>query len=850
MQTRSIECWAATRKETGDRVFLRMLANVRDSDWLRIVDRVDRQRGLLHENITLISDTGIHETASGNWHYLAEPWIASGHPFDPGGPPTESWPVLSRLLDALIYAHDLGFPHGNLHPGNLLLDRSGKLHITGYGLDRNFSANTDAGNYLSPQVIAGISPNLSDDIYSLGCLIFHVLTGKGWQPGREPDSPLSPGVNGMLSRMLGETALDRQVSLTGIRDLLKGEFEGTEATITSTSFSRVEPSAKHREPSARHKEPSAKHKGPSAEHKEPSAKHREPSARHKEPSAKHREPSARHREPSAEHKEPSARHKEPSAEHKEPSARHKEPSAEHKEPSARHREPSARHREPSARHREPSARHKEPSANTSSANRSYRHKKALPALLVASAATGLALAGLLLFLLLPETLITSAPQEGATPASNVQPKTGNRRNARPALAPGEQAALELMQQKSEETAREILRLQLQLETLGIGLWAQEEYDAMTLSLDAADAAWREQAYEQALASYEGIRDRLQQLLDSSDDLLASQAETGRKALEAGKPDEALAALTIATTIDPSDADLQQLLSRAANLEEVLHLVRQAETARTNGDLDTALERFGQARDMDAEWQPARLGYEAASQALTLRQFQAAMSAGFVAISEKNYAVARESFNRAGSILPDSGEPEDALLQVQQAEHQDQINEYRVQALAHEITFDWSAAIAAYKAALAITPTLEFALAGLAAAEQRLGLRQSLETFLADPTRLQSDTGLETARDLLRKASRTSPLSEAMQGNINLLARFVSSARVKMPVTLRSDGNTSITLRKHAELGKLTSRVVYLIPGRYVIVGTRPGYRDVRKDLVLIAGKPVPEISIVSRERVR
>ena len=65
-----------------------------------------------------------------------------------------------------------------------------------------------------------------------------------------------------------------------------------------------------------------------------------------------------------------------------------------------------------------------------------------------------------------------------------------------------------------------------------------------------------------------------------------------------------------------------------------------------------------------------------------------------------------------------------------------------------------------------------------------------------------------------------------------------------------DGKTLVTVRKHAELGQINREVVYLIPGRYTVTGVREGYRDVREELVLIAGQPVPALTIASTERVR
>lgn len=227
-----------------------------------------------------------------------------------------------------------------------------------------------------------------------------------------------------------------------------------------------------------------------------------------------------------------------------------------------------------------------------------------------------------------------------------------------------------------------------------------------------------------------------------------------------------------------------------------------------------------------------------------------MSEGFQAIAAKDYDAARTGFNNAQSILPNSSEPADGLLQIEQAERNDLIQGHRKQAAMHESASDWPAAIKEYEAALAITPNLEFALTGLAEAKRRQEIDQNILRFLRDPTLLQSDDNLDEASRLLRDASRLSGVTGELQQQINTLAQMVSTARIEIPVTITSDGKTDVTVRRHKALGTITSEIVYLIPGRWAIVGIRPGYQDVRRDLVLIAGRPVPEINIASTDRVR
>lgn len=731
-----VEAWVATRIDTGDRVFLKILdSDFEESLWQSVVSRINSLKGLLHENISLITDYGVDDGA----YYLAEPYIAGGQFYEPVT--DNAWPVLSQLLDAIIYAHNLGIAHGNLHPANLILDPAGTLKVTGFGTGRDISRNSDEQDYLSPQVNSGATADVSDDVFSLGCIVFQSLTGKKWTPGVELDTPLPPAVHGMVTRMLSSTAVDRQMSLAEVRDSLRSEFEDKSAGITSVSFSRAADS-----------------------------------------------------------------------------------------------QPDVMS--------DPM-----PAAPIGSKG------KAVPMQTVLLAGAGLVIFGLLLFLFLPQT-----PGNGTIGAQDAQVATSDDPSgptaaasspaAAPTLTPREKAALEFQEKEGERVAREILRLQLELEDLGINLWAAETYDELNLALDSADELYRGRSFAEALSAYEEVLVSLQNLLDQSSAVLTDQSALGDAALATGDAETALTAFTIATVIDRDDPSLQNKLARAANLEEVLFLVQQAEATERNGDLDGASQLFKQARDLDSLWPPAENGYRRVREAITLRQFQAAMSEGFQAISDKNYAAAREGFAKAQSILPGSNEPSDGLLQIEQAERNDLMLEHRKLADEYIKASDWPAAIKEYEAALAITPNMEFALNGLAKAQRRLEIDQEINRFLSDPTLLQSDDNLSAASDLLRDASRLPDTDINLGRRINGLAQLVSTARIEIPVTIVSDGKTDITVRRHKALGSVTSEVVYLIPGRWAIVGVRPGYQDVRHDLVLVAGRPVPEINIASTERIR
>ena len=456
----------------------------------------------------------------------------------------------------------------------------------------------------------------------------------------------------------------------------------------------------------------------------------------------------------------------------------------------------------------------------------------------------------LLFWLLPDNGTHPAqPAVTAAPATASQPAQPEATQAKPVQTPLEMARLEKIREEGESLAREIVRRQVELEDRGVSMWAADAFEAAELALTEAETAFRESRFQDALAGYRGVIETLSAISESIAAEKSARIKAGEQALEDGNPQAALEAFTVASALDPEDPDIDAGLKRAENLDEVLRLVRQGASLEQQKDFREALKKYQQARRLDSEWPAAGEGVRRMNSEIREQDFRAAMSAGYQAIQSREYPEAREAFARAAGIKPDSTEPDEGLQQVEQSEKNDIINVHRQIAEQHMKNEAWADAIDEFQAALAVTDTLAFARDGLAEARMRLELIEGMTAFLQDPTLLQEDAGLDAARKLLRDAARAGFTGAETLAQVDNLAKLISTARVKIPVTIVSDGNTNVTVRKHAVLGKIRSEVVYLVPGRYTITGDRSGYYDVREELILLAGEPAPTITIESNRRV-
>ncbi len=143
---------------------------------------------LHHPNIVPIHEAGEHEGQPYfSMEYVPGQDLASltrGTPL----PPQQAVEYLKTIAEAVHYAHLQGVLHRDLKPSNVLLGSDGRLRITDFGLAKRFAdastltlsgATLGTPGYLPPEQISikRGTVGVTSDVYSLGAILFHLLTG-------------------------------------------------------------------------------------------------------------------------------------------------------------------------------------------------------------------------------------------------------------------------------------------------------------------------------------------------------------------------------------------------------------------------------------------------------------------------------------------------------------------------------------------------------------------------------------------------------------------------------------------------------------------------------------------------
>ena len=211
----------ATDMRTGHDVAVKILRPEFNGDE-EFIERFRREAlaasKMSHHNIVNLLDVGNED----NYHYLVLEYMR-GRTLkaviaDKGKlPESIAAQIAIRILSALQHAHSNGIIHRDLKPGNVLVNAEGHIKVADFGIARVAGSNTLSKNdsvigsahYFSPEQARGEDVTVASDIYSVGVVMYEMLTGRVPFDG---DTPVAIALQHISSLPQPLTALEESVS--------------------------------------------------------------------------------------------------------------------------------------------------------------------------------------------------------------------------------------------------------------------------------------------------------------------------------------------------------------------------------------------------------------------------------------------------------------------------------------------------------------------------------------------------------------------------------------------------------------------------------------------------------------
>ena len=450
------------------------------------------------------------------------------------------------------------------------------------------------------------------------------------------------------------------------------------------------------------------------------------------------------------------------------------------------------------------------------------------------------------FLWLPQWAARRAPAPAAVSSDAIQPPlpaapTNN--------APAPAVVVQTAAQRFAALQPEFQIALERLEARGAAVWGGPAFaSAKALGRDAQAALDTGNA-DLALDRISTANRRLSKITADAPIALKTQLELGDRALAAGQVSAAQQAFALALMIDPADTAARAGSQRTGGLDAVLPDLVAADNALAGNDFGRAIALYENVLRGDPKNANAREGLAKARVTASDDRYAHALGEGLAALRAGQLDAAQNELQRAREMRPQSVEVAAGLAQVAAAGTAKDFGAVQSRAQALEAQERWSAALLEYDAALKQDTALKFAQEGHARVAPRAELAAALQGLIDKPERLTAADVRSEANKLLKRATVIQPGGPVLRSQTTRLAELIPVYEKPVRVALESDNVTAVVLQRVGPLGSFEHREVDLIPGRYTAVGTRQGFRDVRREFVVGPDKAIPPVQVRCSEPI-
>ncbi len=400
-----------------------------------------------------------------------------------------------------------------------------------------------------------------------------------------------------------------------------------------------------------------------------------------------------------------------------------------------------------------------------------------------------------------------------------------------------------------ELLREVNASAERLRPMAPERWAGNSYSNGLSAFEAAQKAILNGEFNTALSDLENANALLMGVEASAAGVALQAEKDGWDKLAAGNPEVAQERFDLALLIQPDNAGASSGRNRALVYEQVRTLESASQRQLQSGKPVEAEKLLRQAAELDGADQAIQSSLAEVSAAIRDEKLATAIKSGYQALEQRSYRSAADSFARAVAIDPQSAAAREGQRLALAKYSVEQRQGYEAQSAEAIAQGRWAEAISSAEAALRLDPAASAARASLQRASRGQQIEASLDQVLSAPGRLSDAGAYKNAQAVAQTARSSGDLGPQVPSKIAALETLLTTMATPQKLDVISDGLTSVTVERVGSLGKIEKISIELKPGKYVLRGSRQGYRDVRMEIDIAPDSPRNSYAIICDERL-
>ena len=383
--------------------------------------------------------------------------------------------------------------------------------------------------------------------------------------------------------------------------------------------------------------------------------------------------------------------------------------------------------------------------------------------------------------------------------------------------------------------------------MNIDAWGTNEYERIKELASVADRYFVENEYPRAMEAYRTATSELEKLIDDGRAQYTKSISNGQVALDRRDEDAATIAYQRALMIIPDDPIATNGLARATLLPRISTLFREFDRSLLRSDLKRARTKLDELHDLD----PATKGLAETFANLVELESEARynrfVSEGFEALQNKRFDEATSSFDQALELKPGDLVALDGLNQTKQNRLLMKLDRLRSTAELAKTEGRWTDAVAAYDRALLLDRSVRYARDGREDLRALIAMIKTMDRYLDDPHILSLDEEYAKAKKTHTAATDQTGRGPTFDAKKSEFRTLMDRAGKPLPLVLVSDSITEVSIYHIGRLGTFERHELNLRPGRYTLLGSSDGCRDVR--MTIVVEPAMLPVSVSCQERI-